>query len=110
MPPPQENWGPLFEQAVDEAHNIFRKLLKDENAHGREAKLSKEEFAHALRFMQADGVAHNGGSKVAYDRLIDFMFNAIDLGQEGLISFYEFVEWILMMNEGGHEDKLRCSD
>jgi Ca2+-binding EF-hand superfamily protein len=99
----QEKWGPLFEQAVDEAHAIFKKMLKNDAG-----KLTKEEFSHALRFMQADkGSAAGSRGKQTYDRLIDFMFCAIDLDGQGMISFYEFVEWMLMMTAGTYEDKLR---
>jgi Ca2+-binding EF-hand superfamily protein len=99
----QVKWGPLFEQAVDEAHAIFKKMLKNDAG-----KLTKEEFAHALRFMQADRNSAAGSrGKQAYDRLIDFMFFAIDLDGQGMISFYEFVEWMLMMTAGTYEDKLR---
>jgi hypothetical protein len=54
--------------------------LKDESKAGRAAKLSKDEFASALGFMQdGDGFGgvNSGSSKVAYDRLIEFMFSAI---------------------------------
>jgi Ca2+-binding EF-hand superfamily protein len=99
----QVKWGALFEQAVDEAHAIFKKMLKNDAG-----KLTKQEFAHALRFMQADRNSAAGSrGKQAYDRLIDFMFFAIDLDGQGMISFYEFVEWMLMMTAGTYEDKLR---
>eukprot|EP00283_Hemiselmis_rufescens_P002837 CAMPEP_0173422004 /NCGR_PEP_ID=MMETSP1357-20121228/2879_1 /TAXON_ID=77926 /ORGANISM="Hemiselmis rufescens, Strain PCC563" /LENGTH=866 /DNA_ID=CAMNT_0014384977 /DNA_START=148 /DNA_END=2748 /DNA_ORIENTATION=- len=101
----QEKWGPLFEQAVEEAHDIFKRLLKDDKGEHAGGYLTKREFAHALRFMNAD--ESKGRGKQSYDRLIDFMFCAIDLAQEGVVCFYEFVEWMLMMTAGSHEDKLK---
>jgi hypothetical protein len=47
-----------------------------------------------------------GGS---YDRLLEFMFAAIDRARTGRIGFCTFVEWLLTMAHGGAEDRRRSS-
>ena len=69
--------------------------------HQQVGRLTKGEFAGALRMMGADR------GKDSFDRLLHFMFEAIDLERRGSIGFADFVEWLLLITSENVEDRLR---
>jgi Ca2+-binding EF-hand superfamily protein len=92
-------WGAAFEQLEEEAFALFCRL----HSAGTPpvGRLTKNEFAGALRLMGADH------SKASFDRLLHFMFEAIDLERTGSIGFPEFVEWLLLITSENVQDRLR---
>jgi len=92
-------WGAAFEQLEEEAFALFCRLHSASAA--PIGRLTKHEFAGALRLMGADR------SKASFDRLLHFMFEAIDLERTGSIGFPEFVEWLLLSTSENVEDRLR---
>ncbi len=54
-----------------------------------------------LRILGADR------GKESFDRLLHFMFEAIDLERRGSIGFPEFVEWLLLITSENVQDRLR---
>ena len=69
-------WGTAFEQLEEEAFELFSRLHSFNIA--PVGRLTKNEFAGALRLMGADR------GKESFDRLLRFMFEAIDLQRTGL--------------------------
>ena len=70
-------WGTAFEQLEEEAFELFSRLHSFNIA--PVGRLTKNEFAGALRLMGADR------GKESFDRLLRFMFEAIDLQRTGPI-------------------------
>ncbi len=73
-------WGTAFEQLEEEAFELFSRLHSFSIA--PVGRLTKNEFAGALRLMGADR------GKESFDRLLHFMFEAIDLQRTGPIRMY----------------------
>lgn len=92
-------WGAAFEQLEEEAFALFCRLHSASTP--PVGRLTKNEFAGALRLMGADH------SKASFDRLLHFMFEAIDLERTGSIGFPEFVEWLLLITSENVQDRLR---
>jgi Ca2+-binding EF-hand superfamily protein len=94
-----KKWGVEFEQLEEEAFALFGRLHSANTP--PVGRLTKSEFAGALRLMGADQ------GKEPFDRLLHFMFEAIDLERTGSIGFPEFVEWLLLITSENVEDRLR---
>jgi len=92
------------EYVIENALEMFSEL----DTITRNNTLTVEEFSVCLGFMgvHSEETDAEASTNSTSSDLSNILFNAIDTDNDGFLTPYEFVDWVLVMTEGDTEDKL----